>query len=153
MTLIRGTILLLAALLVLAFAPMQPAAAAPYCPNPAHARPEKVPPDLIDAVAKMFGIDAAAAGTTAVVRCVGSKVLGCAVGANLNCDKADRRRALAGATAWCRDNPNASGIPMAATGHATIYDWSCKGGRAVAGKIVATVDPQGYAADNWKELQ
>jgi hypothetical protein len=42
---------------------------------------------------------------------------------------------------------------MAATGHATIYDWSCNGRRAVAGKTVSAVDPQGYEADNWKELR
>jgi hypothetical protein len=42
---------------------------------------------------------------------------------------------------------------MAATGHDTIYDWSCKGRRAVAGKAMLTVDPQGYISENWKELR
>ena len=41
---------------------------------------------------------------------------------------------------------------MFATGHATIYEWSCKRRRAVAGKVVVTVDPQGYIAENWKEV-
>jgi hypothetical protein len=58
--------------------------------------------------------------------------MGCMVGANLVCDKADQRRA-AGAT-WCRENPGATVIPMAATGHATIYEWSCNGRNAVPGK-------------------
>jgi hypothetical protein len=40
---------------------------------------------------------------------------------------------------------------QAATGHDTIYEWSCNGRRAVAGKTVMTVDPQGYIAENWKE--
>jgi hypothetical protein len=87
------------------------------------------------------------------VRCSGDKLLGCMVGANLVCDKADKRRALARATAWCRENPGANVIPMAATGHATIYEWSCKGARAVPGKALVTVDPQGYIADNWKEVR
>jgi hypothetical protein len=133
--------------------PSDPAnAAAPYCPNPAHARPEKAPPDLTLALAKAFNIDEASAREGAFVRCVGPKLMGCAVGANLVCDKADKRRALAGATAWCRDNPDSTGVPMAATGHATIYEWSCKGRRAVAGKTVVTVDPDGYIAENWREI-
>jgi len=128
------------------------AAAVPYCPNPAHATPAKVPPDLVSAVAKTFGIESTVAANGAFVRCVGAKLMACAVGANLVCDKADQRRELPGATQWCRDNPRANSIPMFATGHATIYEWSCKRRRAVAGKVVVTVDPQGYIAQNWKEV-
>jgi len=132
----------------------QPAIAAElYCPNPAHAAPGKTPADLADSVARAFQIDAVEARDASYVRCVGAKLMGCAVGANLDCFKADARRALPGATAWCRDNPDAESIPMAATGHATIYDWSCKGGRAIPGKAVTNVDPQGYIADNWKEIR
>ena len=128
------------------------AAADPYCPNPAHATPAKVPGDLVPAVAKTFGIDSAVVGNGAFVRCVGAKLMACAVGANLVCDKADQRRELPGATEWCRDNPRSDSIPMFATGHATIYEWSCKRRRAVAGKVIVTVDPQGYIAENWKEV-
>jgi hypothetical protein len=129
-----------------------PAAADPYCPNPAHATPAKVPPDLVSPVAKTFGIDSTVIANGALVRCVGAKLMACAVGANLVCDKADQRRELPGATEWCRDNPRAASIPMFATGHATIYEWSCKRRRAVAGKVVVAVDPQGYIAQNWKEV-
>lgn len=133
---------------------LEPAqAAGPYCPSASHARPAKVPPDLVSAVAKTFQIDNGAARGAAYVRCVGPQLMGCYVGANLDCDKADMRRALPGATAWCRSNPEAANVPMAATGHDTIYDWSCKGRRAVAGKAITTVDPQGYIADNWKEVR
>jgi hypothetical protein len=133
--------------------PTSASAAQPYCPDPSHARPAKVPADLIDSVAKTFQVDNATVSAGAFVRCVGGKLMGCYVGANLVCDKADIRRTLSGAAAWCRDNPGSSGIPMSATGHATIYDWSCKGHRAVAGKTVMTVDPQGYIANNWKEIR
>jgi hypothetical protein len=143
--------LLLAATIV-AVAPRPGTAAEPYCPNRAHASPAKVPAELTAAFAMAFQLDAAAVGDGAFVRCAGGKLLGCYVGANLNCFKADRRRILPGATAFCRANPGSKGIPAAATGHDTIYDWSCDGRRAVAGKIVLTVDPQGYVADNWKEL-
>jgi hypothetical protein len=129
-----------------------PAKAEPYCPNPAHGTPAKVPPDLVAAVAKAFAIDAAAMRNGAFVRCVGNKLMACAVGANLVCDKADQRRELPGANAWCKDNPRSDSIPMFATGHATIYEWSCKRRRAVSGKVVVTVDLQGYIAENWKEV-
>jgi hypothetical protein len=148
-----GVVFLFAALIVIITAPAGPAAAGQsFCPNPAHNRPLKTPAALVAAVAQAFQIDNEAVSAAAVVRCVGPKVIACYGGANLNCDKADTRRSLPGAMAWCRENPGASGIPMAATGHATIYDWSCVGRRAVAGKIVTAVDPQGYVADNWKEI-
>ena len=133
--------------------PQSTAAAGPYCPNAAHAEPAKTPAALAASVANAFQIDEAMARDSSYVRCVGATLMGCIVGANLVCFKADQRRVLPGATAWCRDNPNAEAIPMAATGHATIYGWSCKGGRAVAGKPLVKVDPQGFIADNWKALR
>jgi hypothetical protein len=146
--------LLSAALLAAAVMPVRPAAAeAPYCPNPAHARPGNVPAALMTAVAKAFGIDNAAVRDAAFVRCVGPKLMGCYIGANLDCFKAETRRALPGATAWCRANPGSNIIPMSATGHDTIYEWSCNGRRAIAGKVAVTVDPQGYIADYWKEIR
>ena len=75
-----------------------------------------------------------------MVRCVGPQLMACWVGANLSCGKANVRRRLPGATAFCRDDPNAASIPMAATGHDTIYDWRCVNGRAVAGKAVGVTN-------------
>jgi len=148
-----GVALLFGALIAAAIAPAQSAAAEPaYCPSPAHAAPGKVPAALMPAVAATLQIDEASVRTSAFVRCVGEKLLGCTVGANLDCFKAETRRSLPGASAWCRENPGSAGIPMAATGHATIYDWSCKGRHAVPGKTVMTVDPRGYIAENWREI-
>jgi hypothetical protein len=86
------------------------------------------------------------------VRCAGTKLLACWIGANLNCGKVNARRSLPGASEFCRANPDADVVPMAATGHDTIYDWRCVGGRAVATKTVVAVDRQGYDAGNWKEI-
>jgi hypothetical protein len=147
-----ATTFVLAAVMTAASVTLQSASADPYCPNPAHAKPAKVPPDLVSAVAKTFGIDSTVVANGAFVRCVGAKLMACAVGANLVCDRADQRRELPGATEWCRDNPRADSIPMFATGHATIYEWSCKRRRAVAGKVIVSVDPQGYVAEDWKEV-
>jgi len=141
-------------LAVFAVAPLHPRAAGqPYCPDPTHQNPAKAPANLKAAIATAFEIENAAVGDAAFVRCVGGKLMACYGGANLDCFKADKRRALHGATAWCRDNPGAKGIPMSATGHATIYPWSCKGRRAVPGKAVMTVDRQGYIAENWREIR
>ena len=139
----------LAALAACAFA-ARPAASGPWCPG--HPEPRRLPASLQGVVAQAFGIPVAAA-SHAVVRCVGPKLLACSIGANLNCGKADSRRSLLGATAWCRDNPNSDFIPMFATSHATIYDWRCRNGEAIPGKIVVSVDPQGYAAENWREIR
>jgi hypothetical protein len=132
---------------------VQPATAAPYCPDSAHAKPSKVPAGLVMAVAKAFGIEDAAVRDAAFVRCAGGKLMGCYIGANLSCGKAETHRVLTGATAWCHENPGSKSIPMSATGHDTVYAWSCSGSRAVAGKGTMTVDPQGYIANNWKEVR
>jgi hypothetical protein len=154
MSLSRVLGIVVAALLALGVGSGRAAAAErPYCPDRAHAAPAKVPAGLVPAVAAAFRIDAPAARDGSFVRCAGPTLMACYVGANLVCDKADTRRTLPGATAWCRDNPGATSIPMAATGHGTIYDWSCNGRRAVAGRTLVKVDGQGYIADNWKELR
>jgi len=145
-------ILTFGVLLVASALPTRSASAAGYCPDPAHARPEKVPADLVPALAAAFGVDKDAVRSGGFVRCVGGKLLGCYVGANLNCDKADTRRTSFGAAAWCREHPGATDIPMASTGHDTIYAWSCKGSHAVPGKAIVKVDRQGYVANNWKEI-
>jgi len=114
--------------------------------------PVPVPRELMDGVAEAFGLPADLVRDTGFVRCAGPRLLACVTGANLNCGKANLSRSLPGAKEFCRDNPNADVVPMAATGHDTIYDWRCVGRRAVATKTVVAVDPQGYDAGNWREL-
>jgi hypothetical protein len=114
--------------------------------------PVPVPKDLEAAVASTFGLPVDVVRGGAFVRCSGAKLLACAVGANLNCGKANTRRSQPGASEFCRANPDADNIPMAATGHDTIYAWRCVGRRAVAGNAVVVVDPDGYDAGNWKEV-
>jgi hypothetical protein len=73
---VTETGLLLGALFAAAVLPAEPAAAAgSYCPNPNHATPGKVPPDLIGAVAGTFQIDNDAVRNAAFVRCVGPKLM------------------------------------------------------------------------------
>jgi hypothetical protein len=87
---------------------------------------------------------------TTVVRCMNGKVMLCNAGANLPCGKANTKRTLPGATTWCGDHPDVSFIPMFATGHDTIYRWSCSGTTAVAGEPVEAVDARGFVAQYWK---
>jgi hypothetical protein len=128
-------------------------AADPYCPNAAHEEPAEVPADLIAPVAATLGIDAATAPEGTFVRCVGPTLMACTIGANLVCDKADTSKDNVGATSWCKDNAGSDFVPMFATGHATVYEWSCDGTTAVAGKQVFDVDDQGYIAQNWKAVE
>lgn len=83
-------------------------------------------------------------------RCMDGAVYVCAIGANLRCDaKADRAKRNSGANNYCRENPNATFVPAYATGHNTIYEWSCSAGNAVPGKRTTKLDRRGYRADIW----
>lgn len=83
-------------------------------------------------------------------RCMGGAVYVCAIGANIPCDaKADRAKRNSGAERYCIENPNASFVPAYATGHATIYGWTCSAGNAVPGKRLGRVDHRGFQVDFW----
>jgi hypothetical protein len=71
--------------------------------------------------------------------------------------RALRRSQASGLRGWRQlelrqANPDAQIIPMAATGHDTIYAWRCAGQRELAAKVVVAVDRDGYDAGNWKEV-
>jgi hypothetical protein len=85
-------------------------------------------------------------------RCYQGTVMGCVVGANLNCGKANVSTTSRGADEWCRANPNDQNIPAAATGHSTIYAWRCSGARAVPVRKVSPIDNRGFEVMNWRVL-
>ena len=133
--------------------PASAAGGSAYCAAGAGPRvPVPVPKQFEADVARTFGLPIDLVRRSAFVRCAQDKLLACSVGANLNCGKANTRRSLPGASEFCRTNPDADNIPMAATGHDTIYAWRCVGRRAVAAKAVVAVDAYGYDAGNWKEV-
>jgi hypothetical protein len=133
--------------------PASAASGAAFCSSAAAPRaPVPVPRQLEARVAEAFGLPVDLVRDTGFVRCAGSRLLACVIGANLNCGKANPSRSLPGASEFCRENPDADNIPMAATGHDTIFNWRCVGRRAVATKVIVAVDPEGYDAGNWKEL-
>ncbi len=133
--------------------PASAASGPAYCASGGGPRvPVSVPKEFEADVAKTFSIPVDIARHLVFVRCSENRLLACTVGANLNCAKASTRRSLPGASEFCRANANADNIPMAATGHDTIYAWRCVGRRAVATKVVVDVDREGYDAGNWKEV-
>ena len=88
-----------------------------------------------------------------VYRCVDGKVKVCTTGANLPCGKADQSKTPGpGIVAWCRERPDVTFVPAAATGHDTIWEWRCRNGVPQVDKQVLHVDPRGFVAETWKEL-
>lgn len=84
-------------------------------------------------------------------RCERGRVLACSYGANIPCNrKADpRRRPGAGERGFCRDHPGADLIPAVATGHATVFEWRCRGTRPVIARQVLEIDRRGFPAAFW----
>jgi len=113
-----------------------------------------IPESLVPGVNAVFhsAMPADVAMRLTVFRCDGGHVLVCGVGANLPCGKADTSTASTGGAQWCREHPNDGFIPAYATGHATIFEWHCVGGRAAIVRQVLHVDPRGFVAEYWRAL-
>ena len=120
-------------------------------------RVQPVPDALLPNAGGMFDVPADQAASyvqaTTSVRCMDGAVWLCNYGANLICEKADVSRNSPGADRFCKQNPDSIGVPMSATGHATVYDWKCVGRKArIIGQTVK-VDGRGFIAENWKQLE
>ncbi|MCC6147007.1 MAG: hypothetical protein IT308_05515 [Anaerolineaceae bacterium] len=87
-------------------------------------------------------------------RCMNGQVLACSVGANLPCwAKANTDKTPTQAMKdYCTENPASEFIPMAVTGHETVYDWRCVEGAPQAGGQFSEVDSAGYIANIWYTL-
>lgn len=120
-------------------------------------RVRPIPITLVPAARRLFSFSADAPDKyiqkSTSFRCMAGKVWLCNTGANLVCGKADTSRTSAGAADFCKQNPGSDVVPMAATGHDTIYEWKCVGTKAVISKQVETVDPRGFLTENWKQLE
>jgi hypothetical protein len=147
--------LAVALLSLAAFAAVPAEAASPLCARKGNVdKLEPIPGSLVPAAARLFGVtDPAAVQSSTVYRCMGGRVWLCNHGANLVCGKANTSRSNPGVENWCRENPNAAEVPMAATGHDTIYSWRCVRGKPRLAGTIAKVDARGFLADNWKLLR
>jgi hypothetical protein len=112
--------------------------------------PAALTPDAI----RLFGFPAQASGFVrrgSVYRCMDGAVWLCNYGANLSCAKGDASRSSQGAENFCRQNPDAAIVPMAATGHETIFTWKCVGTAPQIASAEKT-DARGFIAGQWKRL-
>jgi hypothetical protein len=115
-----------------------------------------IPATLVPRARRVFDLSAEMSGAwikkSTRFRCMSGKVWLCNFGANLVCDKANASRSSPGAEEFCAQNPGADVVPMAATGHDTIYAWKCVGKKARISRQVEKLDPRGFIAGNWKPL-
>jgi hypothetical protein len=108
---------------------------------------------MMPAIRRIFGLDDNYPSEAAYYRCLAGRVLVCFVGANIPCGKANRARSSQGANEWCDNNPDSDLVPMAATGHDTLYAWKCVGRVARPAKPVGGLDSRGFFKENWKLLR
>ena len=87
-------------------------------------------------------------------RCMGSKVYGCFIGANIPCqEKANTdKNPTAEEIDFCKAQTSADVIPAAVTGHSTVYEWRCTDGKPTIVSQVLQVDARGYPTQFWYEL-
>jgi hypothetical protein len=114
-----------------------------------------IPPKLVPQALRLFyvrAVDPQWVQRSTVYRCMDGAVWLCNYGANLVCAKADVARVSRGAERYCRENPGSGFVPMAATGHATIYSWECVGAKARIKSGSLSVDSRGFIAGQWKRL-
>jgi hypothetical protein len=120
-------------------------------------RTRPIPASVVAAARRVFGSSAdepaALMRKSTVYRCMSGEIWLCNYGANLSCGKADASRTSTGAAAFCKQNPSAESVPMAATGHDTIYEWKCVGGQPQIVEQIQKLDPRGFISDNWKRLE
>ena len=79
------------------------------------------------------------------------KVYACNFGANLPCDsKANTdKNPTPGMADFCKENQYADFIPMAVTGHTTIYSWHCVKDTPTLLDQIERVDAAGYLSGIW----
>ena len=115
-----------------------------------------LPAALVPAATRIFRLGAMPAAQverSTVFRCVDHRVLLCNEGANLSCGKANTRRDLPAASAWCARHPGSSLIPMYLTGHDTIFHWRCVGAQAATGAARLRIDARGFIASHWRQME
>lgn len=104
-----------------------------------------IPRSLGGFATTLFGEDA-----HVVYRCMHDQVYFCDLNVNqtMGCDKADTRRNIPEVIQFCKEEPNASFVPMASSGHRTIYSWRCVHGRPAI-TSADKVDERGFQAQFW----
>ncbi len=120
----------------------------------------QVPDAIINGFKKAAGLESSTEPLdmlqkSTIWRCMDSKVYVCNFGANLPCDsKANTDKTPTQAmNDYCKANPNSDFLPMAVTGHDTVYSWRCTQDTAAVVNQVANVDAAGYIKEIWYPVQ
>jgi hypothetical protein len=121
---------------------------------------EAVPDSIILGYKKAAGLESSTEPSdmwkkATIWRCMNKQVYACNFGANLPCDsKANTSQTPTQAMAdFCKENQNSDFIPMAVTGHDTIFAWKCSGDQPQVDKQVSQVDEAGYIKEIWYQIQ
>lgn len=85
-------------------------------------------------------------------RCMNGTIYACFIGANLPCSKINTDTRNPGADAFCKDNPGADSVPMAASGHDTLYSYRCRKGHAETVGKLFDLDRRGFAKSLWAPI-
>jgi hypothetical protein len=87
-------------------------------------------------------------------RCMNGQVYACFVGANLPCQaKANTDRTPTDAEKeFCQQNLNADVIPMAVTGHESVYEWRCNNDQPEVVRQFAQPDERGFVSNIWYQI-
>lgn len=112
-----------------------------------------IPPSWVPIATTLFHLESMPAEQvlrSTYFRCANGRVLVCNIGANLVLRQGRYASIPPRCGCLVRKSSGSDSIPMSATGHATIYQWRCDGGKpAVTGSALA-VDLQGFTPQNWK---
>jgi hypothetical protein len=116
---------------------------------------ETIPPSLVAQAARLFHEPrnhVSAHRDAYVYRCMGGSVWICAHGANLSCAEGDTSPAPGGVETYCKQNPDASIVPMYVTGHDTVHSFQCVGGEARVTRSQKT-DARGFIVRQWRRVR
>jgi hypothetical protein len=84
-------------------------------------------------------------------RCMDRTVYACASGNSPICGKMGPNDNIAAIRQFCREQPNAIGVPAAVTGRFPVT-WRCRQGKPIMEQGDFRVDNQGYPVEYWKMM-
>lgn len=107
-----------------------------------------IPKSLVTFANILYGEDSAA---MTVYRCINGFVYVCQTGNGFSCDRPNTDPYNLEVERYCQSNPDNPFVPMAVSGHGTIYTWKCIGKHAAIGSV-EKLDERGFRADMWTAL-
>ncbi len=117
-----------------------------YCAGLGTKTDVKPIPELLVPYANSVFFDGAASSTE--YRCIANQIYICENGNGFNCDRPSTKRHNSSVDQFCRENPSASSVPFAVSGHGSVYAWKCVGTNAAIAHTEST-DKEGFRTEMW----